>query len=201
MDTGELVAGPIKSVLTTMLGAVRFSQNSKKLAVNGWMGRCGMSKLRNWIEKWGQNLAVMCHIRRSGETRIHSSRIHIRRFKPHHDLRVRRIDTGSGHCRSSFRRVFQNRSRSSISFDDASLPSASDDQTIKLWAFESCHLLASFHVLNPDILVFSPNTYQVAYTARYRDDHKIYICNTPPDILVSNGLAPDALATVRIHGI
>jgi WD40 repeat protein len=39
LNTGKLVAGPIKSVLTTMLGAVRFSQNSK-LAVNGWMGKC-----------------------------------------------------------------------------------------------------------------------------------------------------------------
>jgi len=36
---GKLMAGPIKSVLTTILGAVRFSQNSK-LAVNGWMGKC-----------------------------------------------------------------------------------------------------------------------------------------------------------------
>jgi WD40 repeat protein len=39
LDTGKLVAGPIKSVLTVMLGAVRFSQNSEKLAVNGWTGR------------------------------------------------------------------------------------------------------------------------------------------------------------------
>ena len=88
-----------------------------------------------------------------------------------------------------------------FSFDDALLPSASDVQTIQLWAFESRQLLASFHVLNPDILVFSPNTYQVACTTRYRDDHKIYICNTPRDTLVTNGLASDVLATVRIRGI
>jgi len=88
-----------------------------------------------------------------------------------------------------------------LSFDGALLPSASDNQTIKLWAFESRQRLASFHVLNPNILVFSSNTYQVAYTTRYCDDHKIYICNTVPDILVSNGLAPNSLATVRIRGI
>ncbi|KAG1877379.1 hypothetical protein F4604DRAFT_1954710 [Suillus subluteus] len=54
-----------------------------------------------------------------------------------------------------------------LSFDDALLASASSrDGTIKLWAFESRQLLASFD-----------------YTRHTKDDYKICICDTPPDIL------------------
>ncbi|KAG2747876.1 hypothetical protein P692DRAFT_20657367, partial [Suillus brevipes Sb2] len=49
-----------------------------------------------------------------------------------------------------------------LSFDDALLASASYDNTIKLWAFESRQLLASFHVQHVFRLVFSPNSHQLA---------------------------------------
>ncbi|KAJ8588820.1 WD40 repeat-like protein [Rhizopogon salebrosus TDB-379] len=76
-----------------------------------------------------------------------------------------------------------------LSFDGALLASTSCDNTIKLWAFESRRLLASFQVLKPDILTLSPNSRQLAYTTQ--DGNKIFICNTPPDVLASIGLAPE----------
>ncbi|KAG2745615.1 hypothetical protein P692DRAFT_20698173, partial [Suillus brevipes Sb2] len=49
-----------------------------------------------------------------------------------------------------------------LSFDDALLASASWDNTIKLWAFESRQLLASFHVQDIYRLILSPNSRQLA---------------------------------------
>jgi WD40 repeat protein len=45
-----------------------------------------------------------------------------------------------------------------LSFDCTLLASSSSDETIKLWAFESRQLLASFDVQNPVILIFSPDS-------------------------------------------
>jgi hypothetical protein len=70
-----------------------------------------------------------------------------------------------------------------LSFDDVLLASTSTDNTIKLWAFESCQLLASFHVQGIYRLLLSPNSHQLAYTTRTEDNDKICICDTPPDIL------------------
>lgn len=38
LNTGKLVAGPFESV--DWVGAIRFSPDSKKLAVNSWTGKC-----------------------------------------------------------------------------------------------------------------------------------------------------------------
>jgi len=72
-----------------------------------------------------------------------------------------------------------------LSFDGALLASVSYDNTIKLWAFESRQLLASFDIKNVRSVILSPDSRQLAYTTVTRDDHKIYICNTPPDIFAS----------------
>jgi WD40 repeat protein len=82
-----------------------------------------------------------------------------------------------------------------LSFDGALLASSSWDDTIKLWAFESRQLLASFDVQNPDNLILSPDSHKLAYTTytytgdlsnghvtRYKDC-RICICDTPPDVL------------------
>ncbi|KIK40074.1 hypothetical protein CY34DRAFT_88035 [Suillus luteus UH-Slu-Lm8-n1] len=71
-----------------------------------------------------------------------------------------------------------------LSLDCALLASASDDHTIKLWAFGSRQLLASFHILSTiHHLILSPDSHQLVYTTL--DDTNIYICNTPPEILTS----------------
>jgi WD40 repeat protein len=68
-----------------------------------------------------------------------------------------------------------------LSFDHALLASASrNDETIKLWAFESRQLLASFDVQEPQILVLSPNSRRLAYTVvETEDGRRICICDIP----------------------
>jgi WD40 repeat protein len=87
-----------------------------------------------------------------------------------------------------------------LSFDGALVASASYDHTIRLWAFESRQVLASFHVLNPDILIFSPNTHILTYTTR--SDSNIYICSIPPNVLAGIEPATEEQSTpkrVRLH--
>ncbi|KAG2742759.1 hypothetical protein P692DRAFT_20879290, partial [Suillus brevipes Sb2] len=72
------------------------------------------------------------------------------------------------------------------STDVALLASSSHDDTInlKLWAFESRQLLASFDVQNPWVLILSPDSRKLAYTTLHPTftDYRICICDTPPDI-------------------
>jgi WD40 repeat protein len=94
-----------------------------------------------------------------------------------------------------------------LSFDGALLASASDDNTIKFWAFESRQLLASFNVMNPRHLILSPTiSTQLAYTTYTPpygpgDDYEIVVCNIPPDILSNIGTpqGQSALPKVRIY--
>ncbi|KAG2073591.1 WD40 repeat-like protein [Suillus decipiens] len=76
-----------------------------------------------------------------------------------------------------------------LSPDCILLASSSSDDTIKLWAFESRQLLASFDVKSPWNLVLSPDSRQLAYTTLI--DTNIYICNIPANILTSIGLAEE----------
>ncbi|OAX32682.1 WD40 repeat-like protein [Rhizopogon vinicolor AM-OR11-026] len=55
-----------------------------------------------------------------------------------------------------------------LSSDGTLIASASEDSTIKLWTFESRQLLASFDGINTNIVVFSPDTQQLAYTAQIK---------------------------------
>ncbi|KAG2115765.1 kinase-like domain-containing protein [Suillus discolor] len=71
-----------------------------------------------------------------------------------------------------------------LSLDCALLASASSDNTIKLWDFESRQLLASFKILSIYRLILSPDSRQLVYTTRHNSDI-IYLCNTPPEILTS----------------
>ncbi|KAJ8585751.1 WD40 repeat-like protein [Rhizopogon salebrosus TDB-379] len=72
-----------------------------------------------------------------------------------------------------------------FSADCSLLASASADDTIKLWTFESRQLIASFEVQKPHRLLLSPDLHQLAYTTFGEDDNNIYVCNTPPDVLAS----------------
>jgi WD40 repeat protein len=72
--------------------------------------------------------------------------------------------------------------RLALSTDCVLLASASYS-TIKLWAFESRQLLASFDVESPLTLLLSPDSRQLAYTSFY--DAKIRICDIPANILAS----------------
>src|ERR1700710_270298 len=102
---------------------------------------------------------------------------------------------------------FEGISGAALSSDGALLASASFDNTIKFWAFESRRLLASFDVINPYTLILSPTiSTQLAYSTDVdsygaRTDAKIVICNIPLDILSNIGTAQgrSALPKVRIY--
>jgi WD40 repeat protein len=88
-----------------------------------------------------------------------------------------------------------------LSSDCILLASTCHDHTIKLWAFESRELLASFNITSRAFtLVLSPDSRQLAYTSR--DETKIYVCNIPANILASIGLAEEpqpSVCTARIY--
>ncbi|KAG1779873.1 hypothetical protein EV702DRAFT_1194620 [Suillus placidus] len=71
-----------------------------------------------------------------------------------------------------------------LSFDHALFASASLDNTIKLWAFESRQLFAaaSFDAQNVLRLIISPDSCQLAHMVITQDDCKICICDIPPDV-------------------
>ncbi|KIK37616.1 hypothetical protein CY34DRAFT_447428 [Suillus luteus UH-Slu-Lm8-n1] len=66
---------------------------------------------------------------------------------------------------------------------DCVLLASSSYRTIKLWAFESRQLLASFDGESPFALLLSPDSRQLAYTNF--DDAKIHICDIPANILAN----------------
>ncbi|KAG2753553.1 WD40 repeat-like protein, partial [Suillus brevipes Sb2] len=122
LETGKLVARPFESV--DWVGSVRFSTDSKKLAVELWGGNC----LETIYEFDASTLETV------GTP-----------FEGH-------IKFVSGLA---------------LSFDCALLASSSYyDEIIKLWAFESRQLLASFDVQNPSAsnLILSPDSRKLAYT-------------------------------------
>ncbi|OAX30529.1 hypothetical protein K503DRAFT_870977, partial [Rhizopogon vinicolor AM-OR11-026] len=79
---------------------------------------------------------------------------------------------------------------------------SSHDHTIKLWAFESRQLLASFDQLKratyPQI-VLSPDSRQLAYTTSEQPLNKIHICDIPLEILAGIWAAPSNNAPKKRH--
>ncbi|KAG1717516.1 WD40-repeat-containing domain protein, partial [Suillus paluster] len=151
LGTGELVAGPFESI--DWVGAVRFSSDSKKLAVKSEAGKC--------LEVWDFDALTLEIVGAP--------------FEGHSKI-IRSL---------------------ALSSDGVLLASAAEDNTIKLWAFEPRQLLASFHVGTPSSIILSPNSRQLAYAT----GRKIYICNTPLDILISTRCVPEAQGSVRIRRI
>jgi WD40 repeat protein len=62
-----------------------------------------------------------------------------------------------------------------LSSDGTLLTSAVEDDTIKLWAFESRQLLASFNVPSVFLLIFSSDSRQLVYATSTKDDYKICV--------------------------
>ncbi|KIK32980.1 hypothetical protein CY34DRAFT_813935 [Suillus luteus UH-Slu-Lm8-n1] len=198
MDTGKLVAGPFKSI--GHMGVVRFSPDSKKLAVKLDFGTC--------LEIWDiQSQKLDVRIGKSdGYTMLSLSPIFwtnknktvITAFEFTTDsksIKPDKDDASSGpkmiyeFDASTLETVgapFEGHKRVTglaLSFANVILASASRDDTIKIWAFESRQLLTSFDIKNVYRLVLSPDSRKIAYTIFAKNDHKICICDTPPDIL------------------
>ncbi|KAG1762206.1 hypothetical protein EDD22DRAFT_970166 [Suillus occidentalis] len=202
LDTGKLVAGPFKSI--GHMDAVRFSPDSKKLAVKLDRGTCleiwdiQSQKLdvRN-IGKPGNSLILTVLLSPIFWTNKNKTVITAFDFTTDSEsMRLPDIDYSSGpkmiyeFDASTLETVgapFEGHGKRvtglALSFDNALLVSASYGDTIKLWAFEPRQLLASFDIKNVYRLVLSPDSRQLAYVVDTKDDHKICICDTPPDVL------------------
>jgi WD40 repeat protein len=186
LDTGKLVAGPFKSVYS--VGAVRFSPDSKKLAVKSNVGKC--------LEVWGVQSQILDVSKgKPGGGQItyapmfwtNNNKNIIAAFSSTGDDAVTTIYEFDASTLESVGSPFEGHTKVItslvLSFDSTLLASASFDKTIKLWAFDSRQLLASFdNIRNPWILLLSPNSHQLAYTTT-DNDNKIYIRNTPSDVL------------------
>ncbi|KAG1766359.1 hypothetical protein EV702DRAFT_1204148 [Suillus placidus] len=180
LETGKLVPGPFKS---SWVDSVRFSPDSKKLAVKLSLGTC----LEVWdvrSRKLDRRIAAFefSFILHPFDESAAESALDLENYTNtiyEFDAVTLKI------VGAPFKGHTKHISGLALSFDDALLVTASySDNTIKLWAFESRQLLASFDVQNLYFpLVLSPDSRQLVYTTSTKDDHKIYICNTPPDIL------------------
>ncbi|KAG2343548.1 WD40 repeat-like protein [Suillus weaverae] len=194
LETGKLVAGPFKS--GGYVGAVRFSPDSKKLAVKLDLGTC--------LEVWdvqSQKLDVRIGKASGREvaltpifwTNKNKTIIAAFEFSFPADSPLDVFDSAKtiyefdAVTLETVGAPFEGHTKFigglALSSDGALLASASDDNTIKLWAFESRQLLASFDVQDPRRLILSSDSRELAYTTSTKDDYKISICDTPPDIL------------------
>lgn len=205
MDTGKLIAGPLKSGHQSSVRAVRFSQDLKKLAVKS-----------EYLEVWDVQSQNFLDVRIgkpfTGFRPVAPAPV----FWTNEDKSI----VASPNLNASASTIYEFNSETLeivgapfeghtkdinslvLSFDCTFLASASYDNTIKLWAFESRYLLASFSIQDPTTLTLSPGSRQLAYTTLTKDDsdHDIYICNIPSDIPAIIGRhAQEAHSSVWIH--
>ncbi|KAG2122221.1 WD40-repeat-containing domain protein [Suillus clintonianus] len=185
LKTGELVAGPFRSV--DWVGVVRFSPDLKKLAVK--------SEARNCLEVWDVHAETLdVRAGKSGGnpsmtfapvfwTNENNTIIAACDFTNDEATTIHEFDAFTLETVGA---AFEGHTKCvtdlALSSDGALVASISQDHDIKLWAFETRQLLASFHVQNVALLVPSPDLRHLAYTTAGRE---IYICNTPPSVLAA----------------
>jgi WD40 repeat protein len=210
LETGKLVAGPFEC--EGVVGSVRFSTDSKKLAVKLWA-----RNISKCLEVWDVQSQKL--VKRIGNGSGDYASAPIFWTNNNKNILTTFSVTKDDHaCKtiyefdaSTLKTVgtpFKGHTNTvtglALSFDGALLASSSDDETIKLWAFESRQLLASFDVQNSSNLILSPDSCKLAYATytevlspvtravgvlpglRYvttHKDHRICICDTPPDVL------------------
>ncbi|OAX33623.1 WD40 repeat-like protein [Rhizopogon vinicolor AM-OR11-026] len=195
LDTGKLVAGLFENAY--VVGAIRFSPDSKKLLVNS-KGRCRLGVYDIQTQKWdrrvkgaggGGTVTYAPVLWTNKGTRIlavfNFSDSDDSSSSTFYEFDASTLETVG----APFKGHTDNINGLAHSSDGALIASTSFDNTIRLWAFESRQLLTSFHVSNPNIVVFSTDVQQLACTTYDHDDNNIYICNVPPNILASIGLA------------
>jgi WD40 repeat protein len=202
LDTGELVAGagPFDNVdLLGAVGAVRFSHDSRKLAVKSQsyleVWDIQAQKLDNKVGKRGglPRLPVPVFWTTKDRTIVASFC-----FTGGNDDPARTIYEFDSSTLETVGTPFEGHTHHvtglALSNDSTLLASTSFDSTIKLWAFESRQLLASFDDTAAGYVVLSPDSRKLAYTT-FNGSHKIHICVIPPDILTNVWPGQEALTT------
>ncbi|KAG2361764.1 kinase-like domain-containing protein [Suillus spraguei] len=179
LETGKLVAGPLKSADQVI--AIRFSHDSKKVAVKLWWTH---------LEVWDvqtQKLDIRVGSSFGGLNFTFTPVFWTTKDKTITTSLFTTIREFNASTLNAVGVPFKGHAKDitglAFSSDYALLASAAYDNTIKLWAFESRQLLASFDVLSVHHLIFSPNSRQLFYTTLRNNN--IYLCNTPPEILSS----------------
>jgi WD40 repeat protein len=189
LDTGELVASPFDIV--DCAGAIRFSHDSRKLAVHSVFGSClevwdiQAQKLDSKVGKPQGGLALS-HVPVFWTTK---DRTIVTAFcftdgGNDRDKTIYEFDSSTLETVGTpFEAHTDHVTGLALSSDSTLLASASLDFTIKLWAFESRQLLASFDQRATNFFILSPDSRKLAYTTHEHGPPKIYICDIPPDIL------------------
>jgi WD40 repeat protein len=192
LETSELVAGPFKCIEGRAGVLVRFSHDSRKLAVTSrsclGVWDIQAQKLTNkvgipvglpwspvpvfWATEDRTIVTAVCFT--DGEDNVEYP-------KTIYEFDSSTLETVG----TPFEGHTHHVTGLALSFDCALLASASYDLTVKLWAFESRQLLASFDDTAAYYLVLSPDSHILAYTTCNQGPPKIYICDIPPDILAS----------------
>ncbi|KAG1859826.1 hypothetical protein F4604DRAFT_1957883 [Suillus subluteus] len=198
LDTGKLVTGPFKCS-DGYADALRFSEDSRKLAVMSKRGKC--------LQVWDVQ-AQKLEVTRENSTDPECSWSPLPVFWTTKDKSIiAALSFTDDPCIRGHMSIYEFDASTlktvgdpfkghtstiwslALSSGYVLLASASLDNTIKLWSFESRQLLASFDVQHPYFLTFSPDSCQLAYTTL--DEPKIYVCDIPVNILASIGLAKE----------
>jgi WD40 repeat protein len=189
LDTGELVAGPF-DIGVVIPGGVRFSEDSRKLAVSSYYAE--EFQLQVWDVQTqkldaqrSDHSRVVLNLPVFWTTKDKSIVAACRFIADHSSLSSMICEFDASTLKTvgaPFKYTYFVRGLA-LSSDCVLLASSSYDNTIKLWAFVSRQLLASFNSESPVTLVLSPDSRQLAYTTD--DDAKIYICDIPANILAS----------------
>jgi hypothetical protein len=199
LDTGELVAGPFHIGSDIVPEAVRLSGDSCKLAVSSydWKQRqlTGRPIASHSLEVWDvqtQKLNVQTSTRYDVTSNIpifwttndNSIVAALFRFdSTDHRYRYLIYEYNASTLKTVGAPFNHTSPINSLALSsDCRLLASACNRTIKLWAFESRQLLASFDV-EPVALIFSPDSRQLAYTTH--DDANIYICDIPANILAN----------------
>jgi len=197
LETGKLVASPFKSHCCA--GVIQFSRDSRKLGVK-WTS----------IEVWDIREQKL-DVRKEDAFSLEAFASHVPMFWTTGDRTI--VATFKSSDRQDFNTIYEFDASTlqtvrtpfkghtdainclALSSDCTLLVSGSWDHTVKLWAFESRQLLASFNLITEN-LILAPDARQIAYTQYYTKDSpsrgppKICICDIPPDILVQINTPP-----------
>jgi WD40 repeat protein len=186
LDTGELLAG--LDICQHMPGAVRFSEDFRKLAVSFYDSNL---KWHRYLDVWDlqtQKLDVQRSDRGIASyfpifwTTKDKSIVAASTLTRIQDYSIYEYDASTlKTVGAPFKHTSSIRSLALSS--DCVLLASSCHHTVKLWAFESRQLLASFDVKSASTLVLSPDSRQLAYTSY--NDTKIRICDIPANVLAS----------------